>query len=325
MSTIVQEPPEFLYKYMNPGRAASFFSEPTIRYTPPKELNDPYDSSPVCDITLHIDKDRIMSELKNINGQDIPRMIDTIIDILCEDNTVFGKEVPGNAPFVSHLRTRVIYFFWVYARLEIKAIDPLKYVLHRLDIDANKKLPHEETNFGVLSLSESNNSPKMWNFYCDDHKGVVIELKSRYLNEATVNDSVHLKLRKVDYDNERQRVSLPSAKWGSKQSDADAFDHMTKTFFKKSKEWEHEKEYRQIKHLFREFDQYIYPETGKKAKEGVAKLPVDTINGVILGMNDKGALEPLAREFVRKHNHICLQQAQRNTDGYEMIIKCLET
>jgi len=101
------------------------------------------------------------------------------------------------------------------------------------------------SKYGILSLSSNldinqlisisipdKKDPRsnilMWSHYADSHKGFIIEFDNDFISG--------IEIIKVDYSNDRDYLTY---------EDIDE-DHFHKVFFKKSKEWSYEQEYRAI-------------------------------------------------------------------------------
>jgi hypothetical protein len=113
--------------------------------------------------------------------------------------------------------------------------------------DANAMKDVMETQYGamgILSLTDNPKSLPMWAYYGDSHRGICvgIEVKSIAQHQLEVlkrNDI--LSIFKVEYDDFMPIVNMESS---SDNFNSDELRQAEKPYYTKSKDWEHEQEFR---------------------------------------------------------------------------------
>ena len=134
-----------VYKFLPPDRS-DFFSNLTLRFTQPTELNDPFECLP---------------QLKEI---DVDEMLEGVI------KRTSGKILStAKSPVDAFSKFMMIEGGREIMSKQYKA-DPS---LLR-DIFFQKFKNNLATSFGILSLSTRSDSPVMWSSYCSEHKGFVV-------------------------------------------------------------------------------------------------------------------------------------------------------
>ena len=125
----------------------------------------------------------------------------------------------------------------------------------------------QDKYYGILSLSCRWNSILMWSIYGDNHKGFCVGFKEEQLRKIGFAGRIKM----VEYND-----SFPNLKPFIAQKPEDLIDPIFIQIFTKSKDWEHEHEYRFIKNYFDSdplpFERLIY-------------INNDVFAEVILGIN----------------------------------------
>lgn len=203
---------ELLYKYTHPRNWCRFFGKEnwSIRFTPPKELNDPYDCYPyVYDDNSELD----IEELKKIE-RDIE-----YYKILEEQYSVIPNKKMSYDDFIKYVNENYDYI--------LKALISNKKLYKKY---AKETIDYMVSNYGVLSLTDSHDNVLMWSHYADSHKGFVIGIDR---NAKVIRD----KLREVKYTSIRPKISYQEIL-------RDKYD-----FSIKSSVWSYEKEFRAVTNL----------------------------------------------------------------------------
>lgn len=166
-------PPSRLYKYC-PARL-SFFDEPILRFTPPMELNDVFDSIPAC-TSLFADKQ---------SWSDIEPEIDLLADTEME---------------------RILIRFLFENRDEPAYKELLELTVNHRSRQVRNNVHglFTKCQLGILCLSEIGASMRMWGNYAESHRGYVVELEPR---ASFFSNPKAIRLQKVAY--EKERLDIP--------------------------------------------------------------------------------------------------------------------
>lgn len=273
-----------VYKFVQPARIDILRNE-CIRYTPPMDLNDPFEMS--------------VSFTDLMPQADIEKQFSDAID-----------DIAKNFPmpeFVNDTNHAVRAFVEQFVKLNREpTLRNLKAMQGALLRRLKKKFPEMLADslfskIGVLSLSESYESLLMWAHYACEHRGFVICLDGSHpvFNERRSPEDEFGHLRKVNYEESKPLTFL---------SDISG----TQALLTKSSEWFYEKEWRVIKSLEGFTDKcgiYLLP------------LPADAIKGVILGARmvpqDRDELLDLVRGDAR-YNHVWIKEASLQRDKFAL-------
>jgi hypothetical protein len=172
-----------------------------------------------------------------------------------------------------------------------------------------------DSNFGVLSLSETVTSKLMWSFYSDGGRGIVVEFDAKHpwFNCKIREDDSYRHLRQVQYVADREPMYLASKD--------DAATREDDVLYTKTIEWGFEKEWRIIRGF-------------KEAKEKVGtdiflfEIPPSAIKSVIFGYRADPQLEGDSRKIVATNadlKHMVFMRAVRNVFGNIEIVLAMST
>lgn len=201
-----------MYKYFSPDVAKKFLESLHIRFTSPKDFNDPFEAKPIIneiateaetdDIFREVLDKEIQSSLALLNISKIQRIeIEKAIRIEAEKNKAEFKKSYQGLP---------------------------KYISKSFEKETGSQI-------GILCLTEKNNNLLMWSHYAESHKGICVEFDTSnpFFNQKRSDKDDLYHLRKIDYRSTRPLLTL------TKMSAVDCF-------LTKSNHWEYEQEWRMV-------------------------------------------------------------------------------
>lgn len=295
--------PSFLYKYISPSRAEFFLQNPTLRFSPPSDLNDIFEANAPIKIGLAQKgywetpegisnmrsalEEEIKSQSTKLSRKERRKLEKSIPSIFSQEASKIEKEVQRGADSERMARS-------------------LR--------DANEK------GIGILSLSEVFSSLLMWAYYCQNHQGIVIGLDIAHdFFMPKKNEIISLGVRKVSYSQERPVISLAdlSTKLSEDSCVAEggARDVL---FFSKGIDWAYEHEWRIVVKGI----QKTSPILDGKGKEiyGVVPVPIAAVKSIYLGCRSSDALKKSAQTFCKANSIACFQ-AKPHSDQFELIFE----
>jgi hypothetical protein len=187
------------------------FENGEIWYSKAKDLNDPYDCRPI----IIIDNKQIPEIIKNLTNEEI-NYLKTKIKFDSTEELLLKIINPQRIKHVDRIEKHHLILF------------VFKSYVYRFQF---AKL----SNIGILSLTEDNSNILMWAHYAKNHSGICLGFER---NQKNLLGS--LKTRKIRYLKHQPRVSLLETmheKYGKSEE----------MFFRKSRHWIHEKEWRNCK------------------------------------------------------------------------------
>lgn len=131
--------------------------------------------------------------------------------------------------------------------------------------------------FGIFSLTKKEDNLLMWSYYADSHKGICIGFDSEKLYNATLGT-----IGPVTYSED-----LPQKRISDISNIHPFYERLIST---KSKDWQHEKEYRLTK-------------IGLANK--IIKVPLNTIKEIIFGCKTEFDQKRYIVEFINANNKDC--------------------
>lgn len=205
---------------------------------------------------------------------------------------------------------------WVDKKHQERVIEDEKYAIECL----GSRQSFDAANVGLYCLTEIKDSIAMWAYYADNHKGCCLRLKIK----KSVEYFPLCFINKVEYSNKRPL-------WG-KNINPNPYSNPFCQFIIKSKEWQHEKEWRVLMQDSRvkspitgksildktRFPDYI--EMIKKMKgAGHYSLSKGLLSGIILGCNMENAKKETIISMANKRR-IKVYQVVPKTYEYGMDI-----
>lgn len=296
---------EFLYKYVSPNRKTWILQDKLIRFTQPGEFNDPFEMRPL---------------FRNLSYRG-------------DFDTVFKVFIKSPTPYINAL----------YWDLKTRFDGICK------DFNDGEAINLLGKSIGILSLTEKPNNLLMWAHYADAHKGFVIKFdkKHSFFNSA----------QKVIYDNNRETESLlveviKEESFLKRRDIQERLLNILKSYsFKssiqreikrfvyayltgsinfdvfriKSKEWEHEQEWRILDHKSKAH-KIVSPDKPDEKDLFLFKIPPEAIKSVILGCrmeeNIKKDICDILKDEKNNLTHVELQEADINRNRFKLDINC---
>ena len=265
-----------LYKYLSPNRI-DVLENQYLRATPANNQNDIFEMRPyfenIVDPTqkdelfegLELNLTEHFEKLYNDLSTDDKDKIDKdkfLKEIIRIENTAQGKEL----------------------------IEQLKPLVINILNNSNTQIQEQiyQTNIqltGIISLSETYNSNKMWGHYGDSHRGFIIGFNSNhyFFNRPRSDEDEYFRIRKVIYDNNNKIKTL----YGIDGADL---------LLRKSVDWVYEIEWRLLIPLF------LADEVINKNNETIhlVKFPTDCIESIIFGIKSNNELKDSIHKIIKK-------------------------
>ncbi len=272
--------PLILFKYFSPNRH-TFFDKPLLRFTPPSELNDPFEGK---------------ASFKGIASQEyIEAECNANFDKIFEEE-MLAKGIPKQS-FSSNQ--------WEILKKNIDSImmrDGLKRINSREVCQKLNETPvtaFNKAGIGILSLSKLRDNPLMWAHYCQEHKGFVVgfDTSHSFFDRRLDDQDVFRSLKPVTY------ITGRPSKYLADYSPDEAIKDLLCT---KSEDWEYEAEWRMIIAGVSSMTQYGVP--------GLDAIPVDAVREVYLGVKADQKLKNCAASFCREHAVKIYQMELHETD-----------
>ncbi|WP_058119209.1 DUF2971 domain-containing protein [Photobacterium kishitanii] len=250
-----------IYKYLPPERK-TYLIDSLLRFTPPSDLNDPYECLPALPVGLeqasfNYLKQEILTPPKHRDG--MSRIERRLAD----------KRYKKNAQKV------------------IKEInmDPT-FISKKFYADAKARM---DENIGILSLSRRWDSALMWSHYAASHSGLCVGFNREhdfFKQGNDKNDNGNFIFKPVTYS--EQRSLVPGSRLNKSQS--------ISVLCTKSVDWQYEQEERSIA-LLSDATKTINTE---QLKLSLFNVPHDSIAEIIIGMRASHDIEKLAKGLARK-------------------------
>lgn len=269
-----------IYKYLHSDRV-DFFSSFKLRFTPPKDLNDPRECIPeirIKDLKEYIASvvkrnfdylhNKLSNENPDLNNRQILEKMNEVINKFNESD--FNSEEENNKRILKHFNNVTNRFL------------------------------------GILSLTETNDNELMWAHYADSHKGFVVgfDSESEFFKPKKEDPNLCGELVKIKYDEFAPTVYVVPYK----------LDIPKELFFTKTKKWNYEYEWRILK-LLSSADEIV------DDKFHLFELPFDSIKEVIFGMKTPENIRKGIRDkLILKAPNILFREAILNNKS-EFFIK----
>jgi hypothetical protein len=283
--------PPALYKYLAPdrSRASQILGNLRIRFSQVSVLNDVDEfQPPYKGVAPRAETERTVRER-------FPKQYPT------EHAAVYAKRGP------------------VGAEQWIEQMEPIwaDKVEQNYDITVREVYAKLDSNFGLLSLSETVTSKLMWSFYSDGGRGFVVEFdpSDAWFNCKTADNDSYRHLRQVRYVSDREPMYIASKDDAGTRDDA--------VLYTKTSEWEFEKEWRIIRG-FKEAEK-VGPDDYSK-DVWLFEIPPSAIKAVVFGYRAPPQLEASLREIVTTNvnlKHIVFRQAVRDVNGHIEVVSSL--
>ncbi|UNU87541.1 DUF2971 domain-containing protein [Aeromonas dhakensis] len=251
----------YIYKYLPPERK-TYLIDGLLRFTPPSDLNDPYECLPALPI-----------EVEQAAFNYVKREILTP-----------PKHQAGMSRIERRLADKI---YKKHAQKVMKEInmDP-SFIRKKFYDDAKAKI---DGNIGILSLSRRWDSALMWSHYATSHSGLCIGFNREhdfFKQDNDKNDNGNFIFKPVIYS--KQRSLVPSNRLNKSQS--------ISVLCTKSIDWQYEQEERAIA-LLSDATKTINIE---QLKLSLFRVPHDAIAEIIIGMRASNNIEGLATDLAKK-------------------------
>ncbi|MFG6244988.1 DUF2971 domain-containing protein [Vibrio diabolicus] len=275
----------YIYKYLPPERK-SYLIDGLLRFTPPSDLNDPYECLPALPVELeqstfnHVKKE-ILTPPTHRNG--MSRIERRLAD----------KKYKKHAQKVMK---------------EIN-MDPT-FISKKFYADAKAKM---DANIGILSLSRRWDSALMWSHYATSHSGICIGFNREhdfFKQGNDKNDNGNFIFKPVTYS--EQRSLVPGSRLNKSQS--------ISVLCTKSLDWQYEQEERAIA-LLSDATKTIKTE---QLKLSLFNVPHESIAEIIIGMRVSEDIKKLAKELAKKLS-VPLYKTQISRQSFDVERKLINT
>lgn len=278
-----------LYKYFPPQRL-DVFALKMVRFTQPREFNDPFESNP-----------HFVAPTKPA------LMYDAFLEMLSDFTTEKWDELKSKLGFEGSKDEFKTFLEDQPKEREalLDAISPS--ILSNLESDYQTGIDR----IGIFSMSEVWDNLQMWAHYGGEHKGFVLEFDSSHQFFNTREKLIGFdRPRRVQYRSQRPNIQ---------------FDAMTETdiFLVKSLDWIDEQEWRYLKFL--ENRDKIIPNSGMPIH--LFRFSIQCITGIIIGCRSSDDLQTEIMDL-RKHlpdfAHIVILRAFLDEKEYKLRLKNLD-
>ena len=202
--------PDVLYKYF-PKVRVDVLNNLKIRFTPPKQFNDPFEFLPRIE-------DHDVARLTEASSKEMTIVLQSLL-------LDYGELIPPDIRITKD-KTTVTDENIEFLRRTLENAD--HHLIERLRNSLDKAI-------GVLSLSASKSNPLMWSHYSENHTGFVVGFRTENLWTSARSKHIDGPM-KVNYIEKRPVTSV--------------FDtNANPWFLSKQSIWKYEKEYRYIASL----------------------------------------------------------------------------
>ncbi len=298
-----------VFKYLHPNRT-DVLANHSIRFTPPLELNDPFEQLPYISKIM---EPEVYETIMNPSLADVienPNLIKQVID---DPENNISQDIRDA---LNHSLKDQYNLSDILSMFSQGFLKPILTSKEQLDLDLSKMMKERfNQRFGILSLTQDHDSSLMWAHYGDSHRGFVIEFDPE--SELFKNPNSKIKgirnLRKVIYRKKRPEMSALGAM---------AVDHnklngfVSKVFLVKSSEWRYEKELRQIAYFEDPNRDFFINEHGIS----LSKFAPKSILNVYLGCNISPETKMEIMNILSEpcYHHVSLYQAFLNKIHYSL-------
>tara|TARA_R110001583_G_scaffold80042_1_gene215441 strand:+ start:6792 stop:7625 length:834 start_codon:yes stop_codon:yes gene_type:complete len=249
-----------LYKFLSPERS-TYFENELLRYSPPGDLNDPYECLPI--LPSHV-------------GKELLERVKSEFSIL---STHKSEATKSERRWLEDKYKKAMQ-----RDISIpKTIEEVRNLYYELIIgQMNEKI-------GILSLSRRWDISLMWSHYTASHSGFCIGF-----------DDSHDFFQFGEIVN-GEKVAVSPVKYSPKRSTVPAHELTTKQVKKilltKAEEWSYEKEERSLR-LLKSADQKV---DGSPFNISLFRVPHSSVTEVVIGIKASDSLKEQATKFGKKY------------------------
>lgn len=284
--------PTHLFKYFGPDRI-SFLEDHLIRFTPPEDLNDPFEFSMG---TRNFFGKKAKNKLMEMLAEKLENPEELIDGFFQNESMKATYNIDYALETISENKALIMNSMM---RDSPNLFAPLQ------DIFPAAMMKIE---MGALSLSEKPDNPVMWSHYAKEYSGFVVVFDPFHEWFAGDNTKGNCNLWPVVYDDFIDDDMF------------DLIDNEVNFLARKRTDWAHEREWRLVRQL-KNADKTIYDEK-LNSKICLFKAPLDAVLGIIIGPNCSSELKDKAAIYsVTKNNNAILHflEPNRQNASFEII------
>jgi len=276
-----------LFKYV-PKVRVDIIENLQIRFSPPACMNDLFEVSP--EITDN-------PELDYLKGLSDDQYIDQLAFFWDS-----SPEIQDSIPRDLFLALNRIPGFREFSYKQLETI-PKEYAKQKRNQFVNSEI-------GILSLTEFQDSETMWAHYASDHTGFVIgfDIEHKFLNSPFGDSEEYNKPHRVEYTDERPKSGIATSTTLEK-------------FLIKSNAWSYEKEWRVIK-LLRAANKEIHFENTEYPVH-LFSIPPESLQSICLGSRISSILKERIKSLLATclhFSHVKLYQATPCPNTFKILI-----
>ncbi|KGE01012.1 DUF2971 domain-containing protein [Rhizobium sp. YS-1r] len=279
------------FKYMSSSTAELVLKNRTLRWSTPGCLNDPFD--------MQFDFDLAVTA-----ADVVPEALEVLWQIYQGERepgeTKFGR-LMGIARAAQQKKTKDEFSADWGSALE-QSFRNMKDELPAL----NRGLKEQALTAKVLCLTERPDNANMWNFYAEQHKGVVLRFRS-----IPAFDSAFMMAQRVNYSKHAPQIAekqeIVDFLTGLRRLDKLRVLHQL--IFTKTEDWAHEREWR------------IFSGDGRNkttAPEDI-RFFANELDGLIFGKDCPSAMREKLAQLASRYPNVALYEA-RNVGGFGLQI-----
>ena len=301
-----------LFKYCAGSRACGALTDGRLRFTQPVYFNDPFELAPSIEGAMDdASETRLIGELLAGYAANPSAGAEHYERVLEEQERATGLPLRQLFPFEQQMSTMLPQVPDIIRSL-------MAFVNRRIAATFYADLRERiAKSFGILSLSEIEDSLLMWAHYADEHRGVVLEFEGShpYFNRRLHDHDVARSVRPVVYTPQRPRRAIVSYS----ADDGDFLDRLANDFFLvKSPEWSYEREWRMLLPA-RDADA-VLDRDGQQIL--LHKYPAEALVGVTIGCRAVEATIKSVRNALARpeYGHVALRRARLHPELFQLVI-----
>jgi hypothetical protein len=310
--------PDTIFKYFTEERI-DFLKNGLIRFTQPKEFNDPFEAFPYF---LSMAPHNVIDEYaKNFDSD--PKYYKQIFEETIKKDPRFKLAPHHMQNLIRNLSSEWLKIKQPEIASQVKSVfsSAMKFEGIYKPFMTETILNSINMSFGILCFTEKHDNLLMWSHYANSHKGFVLEFFSEhdFFDQRKTENQLAGHLKKVRYTTKRPEFIFYNDDSSQKQS----MENWIQNFiWVKSAHWEYEQEWR-ILTILNKSEKTI---ESRGAPIHLFSFPQDAIKNIFLGckMNDGKMLEFISLIKRQKSlNHINIFQAIQDEREYKLRFESL--
>lgn len=280
-----------LYKYYSNESWKNVFGDWTIRFTPPKYFNDPFECMPYAE--------NIYSEKELYN------MAEHQFESIINDEYKNGPEIIKISMTLDKFKS---YAYMYKSNIKEQILSLCRDKVTPLFLKNMSEFAHKD--IGILCLTKNQNNLLMWSHYGNSHRGfnVGFNIHNKLFNKRKNNEDQLRHIREVHYTYKRNIKYLTN------------IDDISNYILLKGKIWEYEEELRMPVYIDEKEDfEWIKQDVCK----GLCRLPKDAVKSILFGAAmPEDEIKERCREIRSQAdcNHILLQRATLHPSDFDIVI-----